>query len=185
MKKVYQVIPYDGYDEDRRNIKTFINEKDALNYKRYLELDNSMYSDYDVDLKEIELIDSFDEKHFEEKIHYCNIAYVFNENLHKFILEYFKLESCTLTEFEKISRLIYKGSNMGIYNKLKDVIYMNIPCNTYSSDNLEQQANCRLSLILDEYKRILKNEHEINMGNELVIFGDCLQKAVKEILNTL
>ena len=77
MKKVYQVIPYNGYDEDRRNIKTFINEKDALNYKRYLELDNSMYSDYDVDLKEIELIDSFDEKHFEEKIHYCKIAYVF------------------------------------------------------------------------------------------------------------
>ena len=57
MKKVYQVIPYNGYDEDKRNIKTFINEKDALNYKRYLELDNSMYSDYDVDLKEIELID--------------------------------------------------------------------------------------------------------------------------------
>ena len=185
MNKVYQVIPYDGYEKDTRNIKTFINEKDALNYKRYLELNNSMFSNYDVDINEIELIDSFDEKCFEEKIDYANIAYVFNENLHKFILEYFKLESCTLTEFEKINRLEYKGSNMGIYRGLKDVIYMNIPCNTYSSDNLEQQANCRLSLILDEYKRILKNEHEINMGNELVIFGDCLQKAVKEILNTL
>ena len=186
MKKVYQVIPYDGYDQDTRNIKTFINEKDALNYKRYLELDNSMYSDYDVDLKEIELIDSFDEKHFEEKIHYCNIAYVFNENLHKFILEYFKLESCTLTEFEKINRLEYKGSNMGIYRGLKDVIYMNIPCNIYSpSDNLEQQSYYKLSLILDEYKRILKEEQEINMGNELVIFKDCLQKAVKKIASTL
>ena len=122
----------------------------------------------------------------EEKIHYCNIAYVFNENLHKFILEYFKLESCTLTEFEKINRLEYKGSNMGIYREIKDVIYMNIPCNIYSSsDNLEQQADYELSLILDEYKRILKEEQEINMGNELVIFKDCLQKAVKEIASTL
>ena len=46
---------------------------------------------------------------------------------------------------------------MGIYRELKDVIYMNIPCNIYSpSDNLEQQSYYKLSLILDEYKRILK-----------------------------
>ena len=75
---------------------------------------------------------------------------------------------------------------MGIYKKLKDVIYMNIPCNIYSpSDNLEQQSYYILSKILDKYKRILKEEQEINMGNELVIFKDCLQKAVKEIASTL
>ena len=75
---------------------------------------------------------------------------------------------------------------MGIYKKLKNVIYMNIPCNIYSpSDNLEQQSYYKLSLILDEYKRILKEEQEINMGNELVIFKDCLQKAVKNIADTL
>ena len=186
MKKVYQVIPYDGYDQDTLNTKTFINEKDALNYKRYLELDNLMYGDYDVELKEIELVDSFDEKRFEEKIHYCNIAYVFNENLHKFILEYFEIKSCTLIEIEKINRLEYRKSNMGIYRELKDVIYMNIPCNIYSSsDNLEQQADYKLSLILNEYKRMLEKEQKINLGNELIVFEDYLQKAVKEIATTL
>ena len=106
----------------------------------------------------------------------------------KFSTDDYKLtkDSDLSSIIEKINRLEYKGSNMGIYRGLKDVIYMNIPCNIYSSsDNLEQQSYYKLSLILDEYKRILKEEQEINMGNELVIFKDCLQKAVKNIADTL
>ena len=49
-----------------------------------------MYSNCDVEIKELELVESFDEKHFEEKIYYGNISYVFNENLRRFDLQYIK-----------------------------------------------------------------------------------------------
>ena len=186
MKKVYQVIPYDGYDEDKCNIKTFINEKDALKYKKYLELKQSMYSNCDVEIKELELVESFDEKHFEEKIYYGNISYVFNENLRRFDLQYIKLESCTLSEFEEMNRLEYKRSDMGIYKKLKDVICMNLPCHfNIDPDRLEQKSSYILSKILDKYKRIIKEQESIDIRGNLVIFEDVFQKAVKNIADTL